>query len=918
MQLVERKDDDRPVVDRRADAPRRAAGDAAAPAPAARRSRPHPRAHRRGELRVRTIVDEDSRRIVRTLVNRLLLVLAGTAFLAVSALLLVASDPGPASSPGRPACSRSSATAACWPAPCSCCGSSPPSRGTARHERRSQRCVGHRAVGAGDAFDDRPPGERYYRHPGDVVRLVVWGLATLVLVLFIELADGTNAGLREDLGDAWPCIPAPSGSSPLAVAQFAAILVPVSSSRRSSLGGAGAGSSSSPGAAAGAAPSRCSIAPFGDPRARRRALDDDSWLISARFPRRCLPRRCRCRGDRRQAVAVAAWRRSADRWLVVVAVAMAIAGTAGLAELLLAVAAGQLAGAAVLVVVGAPNRRPSRLPSPTALDEAGLPVTALDLAAVAGGRSQLYRATLADGTHASSRSTPRTAGTPTCCTAATARSSCASPVTTWPARRSSATSSTKASCCCWPGERACACPDAARRRPAPRRVDGPGHGRRRRAPARHAGADELDAELLDAVWTEAARAARRRDSPTGRCARPTSSSTDDGPVIVDFGAPRRQRRAAAAGDRPGRAARLAGRHSSARGRDGGRGAHAAGRATSPPRSPFLQPLASVRRRRAARPRSRCSRTLRDAHRDGRPAREPEPLERLVRVRPRTLVMIATLTGAFYFLLPQLANVDDSIEALRSANWAWLAGCVVMSGVTYVAAASAWPAASRERLPSCRRSRPSWRRRSSTGSRRPTSAAWRSTSATMQKAGVPPAEAVTGVGLNVARRRDRPRRAARRLLRLGGPRAASGVPHPEQQHAARRHRRPARPRSASPWRRAGVAGCCSHARRAGRPAVAAPASARSPARRDGCSRCSAARWASRSPTSLALACAATAFDGGVSFAQVGAVYLGSSLIAAAAPTPGGLGRDGGGARRRVHRRRHGRGDRRGRRCSATAW
>jgi undecaprenyl-diphosphatase len=40
--------------------------------------------------------------------------------------------------------------------------------------------------------------------------------------------------------------------------------------------------------------------------------------------------------------------------------------------------------------------------------------------------------------------------------------------------------------------------------------------------------------------------------------------------------------------------------------------------------------------------------------------------------------------------------------------------------------------------------------------------------------------------------------------------------------------------------------------------------------------------------VALACAVAAFDGGVSFAQVGAVYLGSSLIAAAAPTPGGLG------------------------------
>ena len=49
----------------------------------------------RGELRVRSIVDEDSRRIVRTLANRLLLVLAGTSFLFTSAWLLVAADDGP-------------------------------------------------------------------------------------------------------------------------------------------------------------------------------------------------------------------------------------------------------------------------------------------------------------------------------------------------------------------------------------------------------------------------------------------------------------------------------------------------------------------------------------------------------------------------------------------------------------------------------------------------------------------------------------------------------------------------------------------------------------------------------------------------------------------------------------------------------
>jgi len=49
----------------------------------------------RGDLRVRSVVDEDSRRIVRTLVNRFLLILSGMAFLLTSAWLLVATDPGP-------------------------------------------------------------------------------------------------------------------------------------------------------------------------------------------------------------------------------------------------------------------------------------------------------------------------------------------------------------------------------------------------------------------------------------------------------------------------------------------------------------------------------------------------------------------------------------------------------------------------------------------------------------------------------------------------------------------------------------------------------------------------------------------------------------------------------------------------------
>jgi ubiquinone biosynthesis protein len=49
----------------------------------------------RGELRVRNIVDEDGRRILRTLVNRVLLGGIGAALLLVSSVLLVAPDSGP-------------------------------------------------------------------------------------------------------------------------------------------------------------------------------------------------------------------------------------------------------------------------------------------------------------------------------------------------------------------------------------------------------------------------------------------------------------------------------------------------------------------------------------------------------------------------------------------------------------------------------------------------------------------------------------------------------------------------------------------------------------------------------------------------------------------------------------------------------
>ena len=70
----------------------------------------------------------------------------------------------------------------------------------------------------------------------------------------------------------------------------------------------------------------------------------------------------------------------------------------------------------------------------------------------------------------------------------------------------------------------------------------------------------------------------------------------------------------------------------------------------------------------------------------RPPVPPDELAPIRRVRARTLIMIALAAGAFYFILPQLAQVGDSFKAFQSAHWGWLPLIIVMSFLTYVASA----------------------------------------------------------------------------------------------------------------------------------------------------------------------------------------------------------------------------------------
>jgi glycosyltransferase 2 family protein len=114
--------------------------------------------------------------------------------------------------------------------------------------------------------------------------------------------------------------------------------------------------------------------------------------------------------------------------------------------------------------------------------------------------------------------------------------------------------------------------------------------------------------------------------------------------------------------------------------------------------PLLQPLAlSAATRRAV------------AHQDGLLTRtraaaatasgQPAPdLARVQRVRPKTLLAIAAATAAFYFVLPQLANVQSDWRAFQSADWIWLPVVIAFSALTYLASAIALLGSVSVRLP----------------------------------------------------------------------------------------------------------------------------------------------------------------------------------------------------------------------------
>ncbi len=113
---------------------------------------------------------------------------------------------------------------------------------------------------------------------------------------------------------------------------------------------------------------------------------------------------------------------------------------------------------------------------------------------------------------------------------------------------------------------------------------------------------------------------------------------------------------------------------------------------------MLQPLALPS---ATRARAGEEEGLLDALRDevnrltGEPGLELEELER---IKPRTVLIVAASTLAFYSLLPQLANLQSTVDAFGNANVAWIAAAILASSFTYLFAAIAFQGAVADRIP----------------------------------------------------------------------------------------------------------------------------------------------------------------------------------------------------------------------------
>jgi undecaprenyl-diphosphatase len=745
--------------------------------------------------------------------------------------------------------------------------------------------IGERETGPPDVvvFDPTPPGERYFRHPGDVVRTLLWGAAALLLFAVISVGTDTAEAITSDLARSAAKIPTSMRELLLVLTQVAALLAPIGLVAvlgyqrrwRRLLMTSGA-------AVAGALLWRGIDVLLDVPGRLPNALTDTTWIASARFPSLVYVTGAAAATAVVKAWLPRSWRRAADLGLAALAIVLAIVGSAGVPELLLAVSAGIALGAGMLVLFGAPNRRPAPAAVAAALASGGLDVTALTLERAEGGRSQLYVADLHEGRRVFVKVFGRDSRDADLLYRAYRMALLRGPNDNWPSPSLKLDVEREAFLLLLARQGGVPAPEVAFLGAlddgsvalALEYVDG--------APLDQQPPGAIDDDLLDATWRIVAALHARHMAH--RALRAANVLVDAGrPVLIDLGFG--DESAGARLQAIDRAellvslATLVGVDRAVASAVRVLGAEPVAAAL-----PYLQPLALT-----ASTRRQASKALLHELRDAvttATGTEPVPLERLIRVRPRTLLTIAAFVGAFYVLLPQLANVDDSFRALENANWAWLLVAIAMSGVTYVAGAIGIAGGVPVPLPFV----------ANLQAQVASSFANRVTPANvggmalnvrfLQKAGVAPAEAVTGVGLNSIAGAIVHFVLLIVFLTWAGQNTGSAFSLPGGSKtlavialllavagvlaATRRGRHLFRTRIVAFVKRS---------------VASMVLLARSPAKL-------AALFGGSLLLTLAyiaaLGSAVAAFHGNLSIAQVGAVYLGASVIAAAAPTPGGLG------------------------------
>ena len=268
---------------------------------------------------------------------------------------------------------------------------------------------------------------------------------------------------------------------------------------------------------------------------------------------------------------------------------------------------------------------------------------------------------------------------------------------------------------------------------------------------------------------------------------------------------------------------------------------------------------------------------------GEPGVELEDLER---IKPRTLLVVGASTLAFYSLLPQVANLQATIDAFGDANYWWLLATLAASAATYVFAAISFQGAVADRLPFAANLRVQVAA-AFAGLVGPAGAGgFALTGRFLQRAGVKPAEAGASVAVNAIGGF-----AVHAALTLGfvlwaGSSEVEGFSLPDSQTILIL--------VAGVLALLGVLAAIGPVRRrVVRPAIAQIRTGlgqigrvfRSPGR-------VAALFGGSAGLSIAyviaIATSVEAFGGGLDLAQIGAAYLVAVAIATLAPTPGGLG------------------------------